>query len=104
MASLHAALSARVTCEVSGAPPAPNNGSKKLAVKLPAWRPPVSVVSRQESFDSRREFVNYCRPCLAHDCILGIRASRTTDCADNIALFDQWNTASRRNDSSNASR
>src|SRR5271170_5022825 len=51
------------------------------------------------SFDPRGEFVNYCRPCLAHDFVLGIRASRTTDCADNIALVDQWNAASRRNDS-----
>jgi NAD(P)-dependent dehydrogenase (short-subunit alcohol dehydrogenase family) len=33
--------------------------------------------------------INYCRPCLAHDFVLGIRASRTTDCADNISLDDQ---------------
>src|SRR5271170_4938432 len=51
------------------------------------------------SFDPRRELVNYCRPCLAHDFVLGIRASRTTDCADNRAPVDQWNTASRRDDS-----
>ena len=43
--------------------------------------------------------INYCRPCLADDFVLGIRASRTTDCADDIALVDQRNTASRRNDS-----
>src|SRR5271154_2029294 len=55
--------------------------------------------SRSVLFDLRRDLINYCRPCLAHDFVLGIRASRTTDCADNIALVDQWNAASRRNDS-----
>jgi hypothetical protein len=43
--------------------------------------------------------VNYCRACLADDLVLGIRASRTIDCADNDLLVDQWNAASRRNDS-----
>jgi hypothetical protein len=61
--------------------------------------PKGCALSRSVSFDPRRKFVNYCRPCLAHDFVLGIGASRTTDCADNIALVDQWNTASRRNDS-----
>src|ERR1700687_404961 len=98
MASLHAAPSAHETCECPG-PASSERRLKKLGIKLPAWRPLVSVVSRQKSFDSRRDFVNYCNPCLAHDFVLGIRASRTTDCSDNIALFDQWNTASRRNDS-----
>src|ERR1700691_3091231 len=51
------------------------------------------------SLDPCREFVSDCHPRLAHDFILRIGASRTTDCADNIAQVDQWNTASRRNDS-----
>jgi pimeloyl-ACP methyl ester carboxylesterase len=64
------------------------------------FRPaPPYAFARSVSFDPRREFVNDCRPCLAHDVILGIRASRTTDCADNIALVDQRNPTSRRNDS-----
>jgi hypothetical protein len=54
---------------------------------------------RSVSFDPRRELINYCCSCFAHDFVLGIRASRATDCADNHALVDQWNTASRRNDS-----
>src|SRR5580693_2600585 len=58
-----------------------------------------SFAARSISLDPRREFVNYCRACLAHNFILGIRASGATDCADNIALLDQWNTASRRDDS-----
>ena len=61
------------------------------------WGP--KVFPRSESFDAHGELVNYRRPCLAHDFVLGIRASRTTDCADNIALVDQWYAASRRNDS-----
>src|SRR5580692_1315049 len=43
--------------------------------------------------------VYYCRACLADDLILGIRASRTTNCADDCRLLDQWNAASRGNDS-----
>jgi hypothetical protein len=42
--------------------------------------------------------IHYRRPCLAHDLVLGICASRTTHCADNIALVDQRNAAARRND------
>jgi hypothetical protein len=60
---------------------------------------PPSAFSSSVSFDPRRELINDCRPCLAYDFVLGIRASRTTDCADNHSLVDQWNTASRRNDS-----
>jgi len=51
------------------------------------------------SFDSRRGLINHRCACVAHDFVLGIRASRTIDCADDIALLDQWNTASKRNDS-----
>src|ERR1700678_862815 len=36
---------------------------------------------------------------MADDLVLEIRASRTTDCADNRPLLDQWDAASRRNDS-----
>ena len=38
-------------------------------------------------------------PRLAHNFVLRIRASRTTDCADNSTKVDQWNAASRRDDS-----
>src|SRR5579863_425032 len=44
-------------------------------------------------------FVNYCRACLANDLVLGIRASRNTDCANDRAFLDQRNAAARRNDS-----
>src|ERR1700733_16418 len=54
---------------------------------------------RSASFVRRRELVDYCRVCLAEHLILRIGTSRTTDCADNIALLDQWNAAPRRNDS-----
>ncbi len=67
-------------------------------VRAFAWHHPEAY-SISVLFDPRRELINYCRPCLAHDFVLGIRASRTTDSADNIALFDQWNAASRRDDS-----
>jgi hypothetical protein len=46
--------------------------------------------SRFGSFVPCRQLVNYCRACLADDLVLGIRASRTTDCADNHPLVDQW--------------
>jgi hypothetical protein len=58
-----------------------------------------ALFSKPLLFDPRLELINYCRACLAHNFILGIRASRTTDCADNIALLGQWNAASRCNDS-----
>jgi hypothetical protein len=45
--------------------------------------------SRSVLFDSRRELIDYCRACLAHDFVLGVGASRTTDGADHIALVDQ---------------
>ena len=48
-----------------------------------------SLFSRSALFDPCRVLINYCRPCLAHDFVLGIRASRTTDCADDISLDDQ---------------
>src|ERR1700722_15766471 len=47
----------------------------------------------------RRELVNYCGACLGDHFILRIGTSRTTDRADNLAMLDQRNTASRRNDS-----
>ena len=46
-----------------------------------------------------RELVNYGRARLADDLVLGIRASRTTDRADDHTVFDQRNAATRRNDS-----
>src|SRR3984885_11520396 len=58
-----------------------------------------NAVSRFGSFVCCRKLVDYCRACLADDLVLGIRASRTTDCADNQPLFDQWDAASRGNDS-----
>jgi len=51
------------------------------------------------SFDSRLAFINHHGACVAHDFVLGIRASGTTDYADDIVLLDQWNTASKRSDS-----
>src|ERR1700731_2228507 len=44
-------------------------------------------------------FVNYCSACLANDSVLGIRASRNSDCANDRAFLDQGNAAARRNDS-----
>ena len=46
-----------------------------------------------------RELVNYGRARLADDLVLGIRASRTTDRADDHTVCDQRNAATRRNDS-----
>jgi hypothetical protein len=54
---------------------------------------------RSRSFVHLRELVNYRRACLADNLVLGVRASRTTDCADNHPLLDQRNAAARRNDS-----
>ena len=56
------------------------------------------VFARSESIVPRRALIDYCRACLAHDIVLGIRASRTTDSADNRSLLDQGNAASRCND------
>src|ERR1700678_4294892 len=64
---------------------------------LSAATPAVS--QNTGSLDPGRESVNDCRARLAHDFVLGIRSSRTTDRADNYVLVDQWNAASRRNDS-----
>jgi hypothetical protein len=47
----------------------------------------------------RRDLVNYCRACLADDVVLGIRASRRADYADNHSMVDQWNATARRNNS-----
>ncbi|HXN26831.1 MAG TPA: hypothetical protein VN902_06890, partial [Candidatus Acidoferrales bacterium] len=46
----------------------------------------LNLFSRSGLFVTWRELVNYCRACLAYDFVLGIRASRTTDCADNHSL------------------
>jgi hypothetical protein len=51
------------------------------------------------SLDRHWESVHYCRSCCAHDLILGIRAAGTANRADNIALVDEWNAASRGNHS-----
>jgi hypothetical protein len=58
-----------------------------------------NAFSRFGSFVLCRQLVDYCRACLADDLVLGIGSSRTTDCADNHPLFDQWDAASRGNDS-----
>jgi len=59
----------------------------------------VCLGNRFGKFVSCRPLVDYRRACLADDVVLGIRASRRTDCADNHSLFDQWDAASRGNDS-----
>src|SRR5579871_1790150 len=51
------------------------------------------------SFGPWRQYVNYSGARLANDLVLGIRAARTTDCADNHPAFDQRDAASRGNDS-----
>src|SRR6202451_2574397 len=53
------------------------------------------VFPRYGSIVPRRALIDYCRACLAHDIVLGIRASRTADGADNRPLLDQGNAASR---------
>src|SRR5208337_2641262 len=58
-----------------------------------------NAFSRFGSFVLCRQLVDHCRACLADDLVLGIRSSRTTDCADNHPLFDQWDATSRGNDS-----
>src|SRR5208282_6115356 len=58
-----------------------------------------NAFSRFGSFVPCRHLVDYCRACLANNLVLGIRSSRTADCADNHPLFDQWDAASRGNDS-----
>src|ERR1051326_1185835 len=42
----------------------------------------------------RRKLSYYCRACCADYLVLGIRATRDTNCADNLALINQWNAAS----------
>jgi hypothetical protein len=58
------------------------------AALQPTFRKSRKVGSLTPSFARRLESVNYCCACLAHDFVLGIGASRTTDCADNVALVD----------------
>ena len=58
------------------------------------------ALSRSGSPGSRRELVDERGARLADDLSSrGIRSSRTTDCADDHSLIDQWNAASRRNNS-----
>src|SRR5580658_8322838 len=45
------------------------------------------------------ELVNDCRAGLADDLVLGIRAARTADCADDRPPVDQWNTPAGRDHS-----
>jgi hypothetical protein len=42
---------------------------------------------------------NHCCAGFADNLVLGIRASRNTNCADNHSLIDQWNPAARGYDS-----
>jgi hypothetical protein len=55
---------------------------------------PISILS--VSFDLLQRIVNDRRACLAHDFVLRIRASGTTNCADNLSLADEWNTIARK--------
>src|SRR5580658_3625615 len=71
--------------------------SVNYAFSFRKW--PIPLPLSSVSFDLLRQLVDHCRPSLAHDFVLGIRSSGTTDCADDIALVDERNTASRRNDS-----
>jgi DNA-binding NarL/FixJ family response regulator len=50
-------------------------------------------------FARRQELVDYSRACFADDLVPGIRATRTTDCADKRPLVNQWDSAARRDDS-----
>src|ERR1700722_4722674 len=51
------------------------------------------------SISFRRALVNDCRSRLAYDLVLRIRTARSANCADNHALIDEWDTASRCNNS-----
>src|SRR5579862_4484484 len=70
-----------------------------LNVGLGTWSIVPNTFSTFGSFVNWRQLVDYCRACLADDVVLGIRASGRTDCANNHPLFDQWDAASRGNDS-----
>src|ERR1700733_595131 len=59
----------------------------------------LNACSKSESFIACRDCVNHCRACLANDLVLGIRASRNTDCANDRAILNQRNTAARGNNS-----
>src|SRR5580698_4222238 len=54
--------------------------------------------ARSESFIRRRELINYRRACFADHLILRIGTTRTAHRTDNLALLNEWNAASRRND------
>jgi hypothetical protein len=54
---------------------------------------------RSGLFVRRLELVNYRRAGLADDLVLGIRASRTADRADDRSFVDQWNATARRDNS-----
>lgn len=45
-----------------------------------------------------RRLIDNGSACLADDFVLGIRAARNTDGADNRTMLDQWNAAARRDD------
>src|SRR4029077_2981876 len=50
-------------------------------------------------FFCRLRLVNHCSTGHADDPVLGIRASRTADCADDRSALDQWNATARRDNS-----
>ena len=74
-------------------------GFSFVSMSLRNWLIALNACSRSGLFVRRLKLVDYCRAGLADDLVLGIRASRTADCADNRALVDQWNAAARRNNS-----
>jgi len=59
----------------------------------------LNAFLRSKLFVRRLELVNYGRAGLTNDFVLGIRAPRTSDCADNRSPIDQWNATARRDDS-----
>src|SRR4029077_18165513 len=55
--------------------------------------------SRFGLFAARGGFVDYRGTRLADDLVLGIRAPGDADCANDRAIFNQWNAAARGDDS-----
>jgi hypothetical protein len=54
---------------------------------------------RSRSLVPNWDLINHYCACLTDDFVLGIRASRTTDCTDDRSSVDQWNATSRCNHS-----
>src|SRR5260370_27989525 len=75
------------------------HGILLCACSLRNWLVAVNAFSSSGSFVTFWGFVKSCRACLANDLVLGICASRNSDCANDRAFLDQRNAAARRNDS-----